>query len=75
MCIFAFMIMGTVREMCCTETDKVGEGKPKDGDNFKRGGKTAGEWPRVTITVVPLVLLSDCKVKSMLWPEQSKVAV
>lgn len=39
MCIFAFIIMGTVREMCCTETDKGGKGKPKDGDNFKRGGK------------------------------------
>lgn len=34
MCIFAFIIMGTVREKCCTETDKVEKGKPKDGDNF-----------------------------------------
>lgn len=73
MCILAFIVMEDyMLTVCCTKMDKVRPWKPKDGDNSI--GRKKGL--RLNTTVLPrycFLLFSDCKMKSRLLPEQSKV--
>lgn len=76
MCILAFIVKEDyVLTVCRTKMDKVRPWKPKDGDNFM--GRKQG-W-RLNTNVLPLVLFSDCKMKSSGvggdLQEQSKVVV